>query len=167
MRTKRPSWKIWYPQIFLAAYYRAIYTRYIKVGQMMIKHYGLQPLLGNQGKDGPAAITHVVTHLHDPSLYISSEKEILLMIWAADAFFKKDGKSAPFYENYFYRPARALLSELHFCHLSEEKGKFQIFALFLDTKVRQTKSIFNSNMSLSISSMCLSDCHARKWLKKW
>lgn len=65
----------------------------------MIKHEGMHPLLEKLGKDALVPKNHGITHLDDASLYIFSEKDILLMIQGADPFVKNDRETAPLYAN--------------------------------------------------------------------
>lgn len=88
------------PSNFLAANSRAKHIRYRKVGKILIKHKDVLLLLGKRKKNAPAAKALSSTHLDDQSLYISSAKNVLLMIRAADAFLKSDHKSAPCHANF-------------------------------------------------------------------
>lgn len=65
---------------------------------MAMKKLDVFPLLGNLGHYTPTAKTFFVTHLDGPSLFKSSEEDILLILLANDAFGKKTATylSAPF-----------------------------------------------------------------------
>lgn len=67
-----------------------MYIQYIRVRKMMIKNQRLFSLLGELSKDAPAAKNFGITHLDDPILYISSKREILLMVQVAETFVKND-----------------------------------------------------------------------------
>lgn len=87
----------------------------------MIKHQGVLRLFGKPGKNAPASMTIGINHLDDPSLYVSSEECILLMIEAADAFVNDYHKLAFFHADLICRHVRALINELHLCHLEQER----------------------------------------------
>lgn len=73
---------------FLVANSEATYTRYIRVAKMIINNKGVLALLLNLFMDVPVVKTLSNTHLDDPSLYISTKKDILLMIQATNSFLK-------------------------------------------------------------------------------
>lgn len=79
----------------------------------MIKQKDVLLLLLNQGRDMPAAKTLSITHHDGPSLYVPSQKDIILKIQAADAFVENYQVLVPFHANAFYRYATVLLDELH------------------------------------------------------
>lgn len=77
----------------------------------MIKHKGMLDLLVDLEKDCPPTKTLGIMALDDPSLYISSKEETLLMIPAADAIVENDHKPALFHAKVFiYTPAHFLKS---------------------------------------------------------
>lgn len=65
---------------FLRAKSIATNVCYIKVGRMMMKNKGVFPSLEKLGKDRPATKTLSITYLDNLDLYVSSEKDIYLMI---------------------------------------------------------------------------------------
>lgn len=71
-----------------------------------------------------------IIHVDDPGLYIPTEKNILIIIQAANALVKSYHKPAPLYVSTFYRRARALLDELHICDMKEGEKKFPTFEPF-------------------------------------
>lgn len=73
---------------------------YIRVGKKIIKNQDMFRLHGKLSKKASVANTHGITHLDGPSLYISPEKEILI-IQAADTFVKDYHKPALFHANSF------------------------------------------------------------------
>lgn len=120
---------------FLAANSISTYICYMRVGRMMTMHQGVLLLLERLVTDASVTKTLGVTHLDDPSLDISSEQSILLMIPAADKFVKNDHKAALFHTNSFYWHARALLGELHLRHFEHDDEKLPTFVQFLDTMI--------------------------------
>lgn len=77
---------------FLAANYKSTYIRYNRVGKMIIKHQCVLSLLVTLSIDAPAGKTFRITHHDDPSLYISSKDDILVMVQATDSFTRNDHK---------------------------------------------------------------------------
>lgn len=86
---------------FLAVNARAIDIGHIRVGKRMIKHQGVLPFLGRLSKDASEAKIAGIAHRNDPSLYISSEEDIVFMIQAADALVKSDDMTTAVSTNYF------------------------------------------------------------------
>lgn len=119
----------------LAASCRTTYLRYVSACKKMIDHKVVLSLLVELNKDAPAKNILAITYLDDPSFYISSEQNRLLMNQAADTFSKNDYTPALSTQILFYRYTRALLDGLHARHLQQEKEKFPTFALFLGKKI--------------------------------
>lgn len=63
-------------------------------------------------REAPAAKNIGVTHLDYSILYMFPEKNIVIVIHAAQVISINDQKPVPFYVNFFYRHASALLEEL-------------------------------------------------------
>lgn len=76
---------------------------------MMKKQKGVLPQLKDLREDAPAAKVVCISHLDNRTPYISSEKDILLIVEATDAFVKNEHTSAVFNRTFFYRHVRALL----------------------------------------------------------
>lgn len=87
---------------FVAAHCRATYKRHVRDEEKMSKHQGVLQLLEKLGKDASTVKTLDITHLEDLILYISAEKDILVMIQAADISVENDHKPAPFHEISLY-----------------------------------------------------------------
>lgn len=66
---------------------------------MMIKHQDVLHIFGKLVKAASTAKTFSITHNDHPSLYISSEEDILLMNQAADTLVNTDRKPATFHAN--------------------------------------------------------------------
>lgn len=127
----------------------------------MIMNRGVLSVLSKLRRDALVAKTVRITHLNDPSLSISLQKNILPIFQAADLFFKNGEKLASFPTNFIYKHARSRVFELLFHHLDYDKVKIWTFALFLDTKNQQTKVIFLPIMSLFISTLSTIDYEAK------
>lgn len=84
---------------FLAANSRATYTRYIRVHKVLIKRKYELAQLKNIGRDAPATNTLGITPLAGPSIYVSSEKCILVLTEDADLIVKTDQKRTAIDEN--------------------------------------------------------------------
>lgn len=140
---------------FLGTNSKAAHLRYIRDGKMMLNHQRTLSLFVKLVKCLPAAKTIGITHLVDLSLYTFSEEEIVLMIQPTDTFLKKDHETAPFHVNSFSKRARAFSNELPVRNLEQEKEKFPNFALFLDTKIHQTKTISLSWLYLCSYVLCV------------
>lgn len=69
----------------------------------MIKHQRVLICLIKLGRDYFEAKDLVITPLHDSSLYISSEKDTLLMLQAAGAFVNVDHENASFHTKSFLK----------------------------------------------------------------
>lgn len=63
----------------------------------------------------PVVKTLDITHLDSPRHYISTEKNILLMIEATDSFVEHGQKPAPLRFNASYRHTKALPDKVHVC----------------------------------------------------
>lgn len=124
-------------------------------------------LLGKLGKDAPAETSPGILHLNDSSLYLFSDEDILLMAEAAGTLVKNDYRSDPFHARSFYRYAQAHLDELHPLHFEQDVEKLPTFALFLDTKLQQTKINCHPTMYLFISAMRAFDYSVEYKSKKW
>lgn len=94
-------------------------------------------------------------------------EDILIMIQAADAFYKNDHKRTPFLTNLFYIHAKALLDGLHAPHSKQDQEKFSAFALFLDTNIQQAKLMSHCTISLFISTVCPFDYGTRNKSYEW
>lgn len=105
--------------------------------------------------------------LADPSLYVFSEWDILLIIQDADMFVKNDQKPAILHANSFYRQIRTLLEELHLHRLKPKNEELMIIAIFLDTKIRQIDVVSQTIMSLLVSTMRPFDYYAGDKSKEW
>lgn len=68
---------------------------------MMIKYHGMLFVFGKLGGDAPAAKTLRFMYVDDSSLYVSSKKGILIIVYPADAFFKNNYRLALFHANVF------------------------------------------------------------------
>lgn len=132
-----------------------------------MKNLSLLPHSEKLSKDALVTKAHGITHLDNPSLYISCGEDILIMIQAADAFFRNNHKPTPYHVNFIHRHAKAVLDKLHVGGLNKDWKKFPTFALFIDTKLQQTKIIFYFMMSLSLNTEFFSDYNARDKPKKW
>lgn len=118
------------------------------------------------GQDPSAAKSTGIVHLHDPSPYISSEKNMLLLrIQAADESVKNGYKQLIYHESYFHRQDWTLLDEIRVRPLEQDKDKFLTFALFLDTNVQQNR-ISHTITSLFISTMGYFHYDAREKSKR-
>lgn len=91
------------------------------------------------------------TQLDDPSLHISSEEGIFLMIEATDAFVKNNDQPTSLDANFFDRHASALFDKRHAGHLEQHQEQLLYFALFVDTNIKQTAIVSQSIMFLVIS----------------
>lgn len=87
----------------------------------MSKQQGVLTLLLKLGRDAPAEKTLDITHLGDPAVCSSSEEDILLMIQTADVFVMNNHRPFAYHAKFFNRHAKALLGELHVCHLKQDK----------------------------------------------
>lgn len=112
---------------------------------MLIKHQAVLLCIGKLGGDALAANTLGMQHLDDPILYTSSEKDILLIIQAADQFVKNNHKAVDFHANLFCRQVRALLNKPRFPAWCKMK---KVFNLFKDTCDCDSKR--QSNLSFHI-----------------
>lgn len=101
-------------------------------------------------KDAPVAKNFGITHLADPSFYLSSEKEMLVLIQAAHTFVQNDHNTAPFQASSFSGHGIVLLDEVHVCHLEQDQGRLPYFALYFDIKIQQTKLVSYTIVSLYI-----------------
>lgn len=81
-----------------------------------------------------------ISHVDDPSLHFSSEKNILLIFQAANPSVKNDYKAAHSRSYVSYTHVRTLLNKIRVRYLKQNKGKAPVFALLLDTKMQQEKS---------------------------
>lgn len=68
---------------------------------MISEQNGVMPFIGKLGKKTSVALTAGITHLDEPTLYIFSDKAILQIIAAANAFVKNDHQSDQFEANLF------------------------------------------------------------------
>lgn len=82
----------------------------------MIKNGGVIPAILKLDNVFTAEKSVGTISVDDASLYISSEDEIILMIQAAEAFVNNDHKPAIFHANFFHRPTKPLLEDMHACH---------------------------------------------------
>lgn len=128
---------------------------------MLIKQECVLVLLPKLVKHASVAKTVDITQLDDPILFISSEREIVLMIQAADLFVKNNNSPSSFQANFFLIDAEVRLQRLPVCDLNQDQEKFMSYALFPDTNVQQTEIIFHSILSLLISTMRPFDYDAR------
>lgn len=78
----------------LAINSKVSYIRYATAGKMMIKQQRLTSLLVKLRKDAPRAKTVFIMHRDDPSLYFSSEDDILLMIQIVNPSVSNPHKTA-------------------------------------------------------------------------
>lgn len=122
---------------FLAANSTAAYVRYIRAGKMVAKHNGMRNLAMSLFRGVLALRTLGTTHCDEPSLYISSEADFLLIIQAADVFVKNNHKRAFFRPNVFYRHRRALLDGLLVYHSKQGEEKFTMLTIVLETRIQQ------------------------------
>lgn len=141
---------------FLAANSRIVYQRHFEVCKIMITHKGMLRLLAKLSKDAPVVKTVTITHLDEPSLYIPSEKDILLIIQVANTFVKDDQNPAQLHAKLRYRHASAFIDKLHVCRLKQDLDKLLNLALFLVVKIHQSKLILHSFISLFIALYVLS-----------
>lgn len=155
------------PSSVLAANPGATYIRSIILDKMMIRHQGVFSILVRLGIDARAVKTFCTMHLDEQSHNRSSKPNILFSIWAADTFVKTDHNTAPLHDSFPHRRAKALLDELHLHYLQQDKEKLSIFALFVDTKIPRTKTIFHSIITLFMSTMHLFIYDANDRSKKW
>lgn len=107
---------------FLAANSRSTNVYFIRIGTIMVMNRGVLLLLGKLFTVTPAAKTAGITHNEDPSLYVRSEEDILLVIQVADVFFKNDIKPGTLQQNLIYGHASALLDEVHVRHLEKAQA---------------------------------------------
>lgn len=119
----------------------ATYARYIRVGKKMIRNEGVLPLLVSPAMEAAVAKAQGITDLDDPALYIPTEVDFLLMIQAADRFVKNDHKPALFHAIAFFRHARASLDKLDALHMEQDEESFPSFALLLETRIQQRRTI--------------------------
>lgn len=87
------------------------------VDEIRIKHERTLSLSVKLGKNTSVAKNLGMTNLDDPSVYIYSEEDILLIVQTADEFVK----TVPLLKTYLQRQATALLDELQGHHLEQEK----------------------------------------------
>lgn len=116
---------------FCAANSRATYIRYIGAGKIRIKQQDVLPFLMTVIKDASVAKTVGIIHFDVPSFYISSQKDVLLIIQDNDALVKNDLKPAPFHASSFHRHAWVIFNELQVCNLDQDKERFPTFVLIL------------------------------------
>lgn len=100
---------------------------------MMIKNRGLLLLFEKMGKVASAAKTARNMLLDEPSLYISSQRQVIFIIQVADAFIKNDLEPASFHASAFKRHFMNLPKKLYVCQF---RKTFSTFRLFLDTKIQ-------------------------------
>lgn len=98
---------------FKAAILRATRVRSIRVGRTMNNDRGVIHFIARLSSVAPAAKNLCIMQFGSPRLKISSQKNILLMIQAADSFVRNDDSTAPFHANTFDRHVRAVLGKLH------------------------------------------------------
>lgn len=150
----------------LAESSKAIYVRYIRVSQMMIKRKVVLAVLINLSQEETVARILGITQLDDLNICFSSEEGILLIIHDVDMVSKTDHKPASSHANLLYKHTIALLYKLHSRLPEQGKEQFPPFELFL--KVGFSKnSISQSILSLFISAMRLWDCEAKVRSEKW
>lgn len=115
---------------------------------MMINHQAVPQSLLKLGKGAATGRTFGITYIDQTSLYISSDKDILLQIQAVTAFFKNNRKPAFYHSEAFHRHTRAFFDDLHVRHLRSYQEKFPSFALFIDTKITQVGIVYHLIISL-------------------
>lgn len=86
---------------FSAAKLKATYSLYIRCTLMVIKNAVVLPLLVSLFIDALVERTLKISHPIHTNLYISTEKDILLMSQAADTFVKNGHGPAPVHANTF------------------------------------------------------------------
>lgn len=104
----------------------APHIRKTRVRKTMIKFLKVLLLFVNLNKDPPVAKNFGITHLDYPTLYISSEKDILFMIQIADAFVTNFHKQVPSHANFFRRQSIDLLDKLYIFHLKQKREAFDL-----------------------------------------
>lgn len=97
--------------------------------------------LAKFGEDVSALKNLGITQLDVPNLYISAEEVVIHMNQATDALTKTYNKRVSLKASSFYIRATALVGELLARHPEQEKEKSPAFAIFLGTKVHETKII--------------------------
>lgn len=102
-----------------------------------MKHQGMSPLLLKLGKDARAAKCLFTTLLDDPSMIISSQKKVLIMIQGADPFLQNKHNPALFLENLFIGTPKTFLKCPTFVALSKIKRMFRTQRCFLTETLRK------------------------------
>lgn len=126
---------------FLSAYSKANYVHYINVGEMMINHERVPSLIMNLGGDELVGKNLDMTYLHDPRISISYEKAVCHMIQTIDAFAKSDQKPAKIHAETFYIHPKGPGNELYVHHLKKIEEQFPTLAMFVETKIQETKNL--------------------------
>lgn len=88
------------------------------------------------------------------------------MIHAANEFIKNDHKPATFHTNLFFGDAKVLLGELQLRYFELDIETFPTFALFVDTKIQQTKKVSYPIISVFISTISSFEYDERDKSKK-
>lgn len=125
---------------FLRANFRATFVRYIRVRKMTMNNQVVLSLLGKISKNALPVKSRGITDPDGPSLYISFQEDIILIIQVEDAFVNNEHKPATFHANTFHRHARALPDELHVHHLKQDQDGVLTFALFFHSMLQQKKT---------------------------
>lgn len=134
---------------------------------MNMKKPSLLLLLEKLRKDAPAAKILGIAHHDGLNLHTPSQMNDPILLQTADVFVRKDYKLAPLHPNSFYRHARALLDTFYVRRLQQDSEKFSTFALFHNTKIRQTKNTFHSISLQFMTTMRPFSCDARDKVKMW
>lgn len=100
---------------------------YISVGEMMIKHEGAQHPLFKLVIDATGDRTVGIANLRYRGFHIFFEKDILLVIQAADIFIENNHNPDSSHMIHDYRHGRALLQVHQVCHGKHDRKSFQIF----------------------------------------
>lgn len=85
------------------------------------------------GKYLPASKTPGMAHRDDPTVPIFAKKNMILIIWDANASVINYRRPASFNANDIYRHAIAPSDEIDVRQLRQGKGHSQIFKSFLET----------------------------------
>lgn len=144
---------------FLAASSFARYRRYIRARKVTIKYKKLLMLLMELGWAASVERAEDTKPLDKSRLYILSENDNLLMIFAADGFARMT-ISLPFPPNSFHGHAKALFDALPVCLSEEDEELFSMFWLLLETKIDPTKLVSHYVICFFISTMLSLDYNA-------
>lgn len=97
------------------------------------------PVLVKLGRNDQAAKTLVFTHLHDTTLYTSSQEDIILIVHATDVFLNIAQNPVSFHLNYSYEHVTTLLIGLQIRNIEQEGEQFLEFTLITDKNTQETK----------------------------